>query len=704
MTSSARQANLGRLLSPRHIAFIGGRDAEVAIGEARRIGFAGSFWPVNPRRETLGGLRCHAHVDDLPEAPDAVFLAVPAEAAVDTVATLAARGAGGIVCYTAGFREAGAAGAALEARLVAAAGEMALVGPNCYGVINYLDRAALWPFAHGGTCPGWGAAIVTQSGMLSSDITMTQRSLPLTHMISCGNQSVLSLEDYVEHLIGNPAVRAIGLHIEGLRDVPRFARIAAQALASGVPIVALKTGSSQIGASLTVSHTGSLSGTDDLYDALFARTGVIRVRSPAQLVETLKFLCVAGVPAGNRVAGFTCSGGGATMLADHAEAIGLGFPPFEGEGRERLAALLPPIATVSNPLDYTTPIWGNPARTGPVFETAMALAEADAAVLVQDYPAPGLDESHGYYFADAEAFCAAARARGIPAAICATFSENLDAATRAALVEQGVAPMQGLTETLDAMRAAILWAQARRAPAPLLPQPLLPLQGAIATLDEGEAKALLGRAGVQIPRGRICDGAGLAAAAVAVGFPVALKMLGPRLAHKSEAGAVAIGIADEAALGQAAERMRRAVAAYDPAALTDRFLVEAMAPAPVAELLVGLRRDPEFGVVLTLGAGGVLVELLEDVQTILLPARPEEIRAALRRLRIGRLLAGYRGKPGANIDAIVETIEALARLIGDPAGRIVEIEINPLFAGVDGAVAVDALIRAVADDAAAVRP
>jgi acyl-CoA synthetase (NDP forming) len=697
MAGAARQANLGRLLSPRHIAFVGGRDAEVAIGEARRIGFAGSFWPVNPRRETLGGLRCHAHVDDLPDAPDAVFLAVPAEAAVETVAALAARGAGGVVCYTAGFREAGATGAALEARLVEAAGEMALVGPNCYGVINYLDRAALWPFAHGGTCPGWGAAIVTQSGMLSSDITMTQRALPLTHMISCGNQSVLSLEDYVEHLIGNPAVRAIGLHIEGLRDVARFARIAAEALERGVPIVALKTGSSQIGASLTVSHTGSLSGTDDLYDALFARTGVIRVRSPAQLVETLKFLCIAGAPAGNRVAGFTCSGGGATMLADHAETIGLGFPPFEGAARDRLAALLPPIATVSNPLDYTTPIWGDPARTGPVFATAMALAEADAAVLVQDYPAPGLDESHGYYFADAEAFCAAAKARGIPAAICATFSENIDSATRDALVARGVAPMQGLTETLDAMRAAILWSAARRGPAPLLPEALPVAEGATETLDEGAAKAILAAAGVRVPAGRISDGAGLAAAAAAVGFPVALKMLGPRLAHKSEAGAVIVGIGDEAALEQALGRMRGAVAAYDPAALSDRFLVEAMAPAPVAELLVSLRRDPAFGTVLTLGAGGVLVELLGDVQTILLPARPEEISAALGRLRIGRLLSGYRGKAGARLDAIVDAIATLARLIGDPAGRIVEIEINPLFAGVDGVVAVDALVRAATE-------
>ena len=310
----ARRANLTRLLSPRHIAFVGGRDAEVAIKEAERRGFRGAIWAVNPRRDALGGHPCHRALADLPEAPDAVFLAVPAPAAVEAVAELARMGAGGIVCYTAGFREAGAAGADLERRLIEAAGDMALIGPNCYGLINYLDGAALWPFAHGGTCPGWGAAIITQSGMLSSDITMAQRSLPLTHMISGGNQSVLTIEDFVDHLADHPAVRAIGIHIEGLRDVQAFEAACLKALDRGVPVVALKTGSSRIGASLTVSHTGSLSGADDLHNALFDRCGVIRVKNPSELLETLKFLCVAGVPGGNRVAGFTCSGGGATML------------------------------------------------------------------------------------------------------------------------------------------------------------------------------------------------------------------------------------------------------------------------------------------------------------------------------------------------------------------------------------------------------
>ena len=687
-----RQRNLTRLLSPRHIAFVGGRDAEVAIGEAKRIGYAGQIWPVNPKRQTMAGYPCFASVDDLPQGPDGCFLAVPAPAAIATTAKLAARGAGGIVCYTAGFREAGAAGLALEAGLIEAAGDLALVGPNCYGVINYLDHAAMWPFAHGGGCHGHGAAIITQSGMLSSDITMSQRSLPLTHMISCGNQSVLTVEDFVDHLIGHPAVRAIGLHIEGLRNIPRFAAVALRAAESGVPVVALKTGSSRIGAALTVSHTGSLSGTDDLYDALFARTGVIRVTNPAQLLETLKLLCVAGAPKGGRVAGFTCSGGGATMLADHAERIGLAFPPLADETRATLTGLLPDIATVSNPLDYTTPIWGDPARTGPVFAAAIAGLGADSAVLVQDYPASGLDESKGHYRADASAFIAAARAQSIPATICATLAENLDAETRAWLVRQGVAPMQGLPETLNALHAAGQW-HARRVQ--ILAAPPEPLAAsalaAPCLLDEAAAKALLRDFGLPVPAGRVVAGAEVADAAEQIGYPAVLKMMGPRLAHKSEAGAVAVGLATPAAVVHALDRMRADVVAHDPLALTDRFLVEAMAPRPLAELLVNLRRDAQFGAVLTLGAGGVLVALLADAATLLLPTNAEEIEAALGRLKIARLLTGFRGAAAADLPGLARFLAGLAATFS--ASTLAEVEINPLFVTTDGVWVVDALVQ-----------
>lgn len=666
-----------------------------AIGEAARRGFKGAIWPVNPSRNDIAGHPCFASIDALPEAPDAVFLAVPAAPAIDVTRALAARGAGGIVCYTAGFREAGGEGAAMEAALVKAAGDMALIGPNCYGAINYLSETALWPFAHGGLkAQGAGAAIVTQSGMLSSDILMSQRGLPLTHMISCGNQAVLSLEDFLDFLIDEPGVRAIGLHIEGLRSVARFHETALRALAKGIAVVALKTGSSSIGAALTVSHTGSLSGSDALYDALFARCGVIRVETPPDLIETLKFLVLSGAPKANRVAGFTCSGGGATMLADRGEKIGLAFPPIPQSTGARLAALLPPIATVSNPLDYTTPIWGDPARTGPVFAEAMDQTAAAATVLVQDYPAPGLDESLGFYRADAEAFIVAARARGLPAAVLATLHENIDPGTREWLVAQGAAPLLGIAEGLGAIRNAIWWGQRRRTLSKAMPAPLqVPSpQSALRGLTEAESKALLVDHGLPVPASRLTNAAGMKAAATNLRFPLALKMIGPRLAHKSEAGAVALGIADGAGLKSAARKMSASVAAYDPLAVTDVFLIEEMAPRPVAELLISLRRDPEFGPALTLAAGGVLAEILKDSSNLLMPARAEEILAALNALRIAPVLHGYRGASKANLDALLATILRLQDMFLSDAS-LAEIEINPAFVGPTGTAIVDALIH-----------
>ena len=692
MTPALRD-NLWRLLKPRHIAIIGGRDAVTVAGECARIGFAGPLWPVNPKRREIAGHPCFARIEDLPEPPDAVFLAVPRAAAIDSVARLARLGAGGVVCYTAGFGEIGAEGAAAEAALVRAAGDMALVGPNCYGVINYIDRAALWPFAHGGSCPGFGAAIITQSGMLSSDLTMSQRSVPFAYMVSAGNQSVVRLEDFVDVLCERPEVRAIGLHIEGLQDTAKFCAAARKALELGKPIVALKTGSSRIGARLTVSHTGSLSGTDDLYQALFERLGIVRVTGPAQLLETLKFLCVAGIPKGNRIAAFTCSGGGATMLADYGEMIGLEFPQPTAQTAARLGALLPDTATVSNPLDYTTPIWGQAEKTGPVFEALLA-EPCDAALLLQDYPGAGLDESKPSYLADARAFVAAVK---VPAAVCSTLPENLDRDTRDELVARGVAPMQGLQETLNAIAGAA-WFGRRRAT--ILQdgeaRALYPAQsckGEVVLLDEYAGKSRLAAAGLEVPPSAVASAADVPNLAAELGFPVALKMLSSRLPHKSEAGAVRLGLAGPEAVEAAAAEMSRQVASYDADAVTDRFLVERMIEQPVAELLVSVRRDPQFGLAMTLASGGVLAELIGDAVTLLLPASRSEIAAALGRLKLDRLLGGYRGQRGADRDSVVDALCRLAEYAGVRDSDIVEIEINPLFVLTDRVCAVDVLMR-----------
>jgi acyl-CoA synthetase (NDP forming) len=688
-----RRANFQRLLRPRHIAFIGGRDATIAINEARRRGFQGQMWAVNPKRAELGGLPCVASISDLPEAPDAVYLAIPAGGVVAALQTLAQMGAGGVVCFSAGFKETG--NALAEQALVDATGDMALIGPNCYGVINYIDNVALWSFEHGGWSPGYGAAIITQSGMFSSDITMSQRSLPLAYMVSAGNQAVLGQEDFLDVFADDPAVRAIGLHIEGLQDIPRFERAALKALSKGIPVVALKTGSSEIGSALTVSHTGSLSGATELYEALFARTGVISVTNPSQFLETLKYLCLVGAPKGARVAGFTCSGGGATMLADYAEKIGLVFPPVDPAEETALKALLPEIATVSNPLDYTTPSWGQGDLTYPVFAKAIAAVDADAAVLVQDYPSAGLDASKGYYQQDAAAFGRAANEQGLPAAICATLPENMDVETRQFLIAEGLAPMQGIHETLNAICQAATWAQTRACISLLMRAPLLPAGqvGTLEMLTEDKGKDWLVNQGMAVPQGRVTSAEQLGDIALEIGFPVALKMMSQLLAHKTEAGAVALNLNDAAAVSKAAVQMRADVTAHNPAAVADSFLIEAMSPPPLAELIVTLRSDPQFGAALVLGSGGVLVELVGDAVTLLLPSTPDDIEKALQSLRVARLLGGFRGRPKAELSKIGAEIHTLCQAYLQERATIAEIEINPLFVYSDHVCAVDALLH-----------
>ena len=688
-----RRENFRRLLKPRHIAFIGGRYAIIAINEARRRGFDGEMLAVNPTRTDLVGVECVASIEDLPVAPDAVYLAIPADNVVDALRSLSVIGAGGVVCFSAGFKEAG--NTQKEKDLVDATGDMALIGPNCYGIINYIDNSALWSFEHGGWSPGYGAAIITQSGMFSSDITMSQRSLPLAYMVSAGNQAVLGPEDFLEFFAEDPAVRAIGLHLEGLQNIPKFESAALKALSKGKPVVVLKTGSSTIGSELTVSHTGSLSGSAELYEAFFQRVGIISVTNPSQFLETLKLLCIVGAPKGKRVAGFTCSGGGATMLADHAERIELVFPVVDPKQEKDLSALLPDIATVSNPLDYTTPIWGQAEMTYPVFAKAISAIEADTAVLLQDYPAAGLDSSKSFYRADAIAFAEATTEKGLPAIICATLPENMDLETRQLLISKGVAPMQGIHETLNAIQDSANWKEARSYILSEKPEHLLRAipSSEKRVLPESEGKDWFKRNSFNVPEGKIVSAQQLGRAANAVGYPVALKMISRRLAHKTEAGAVVLNLKDEDSLRLAASKMKSDVAAYDAKAVSDLFLVEAMSPNPLAELIINFRQDPQFGAALVLGSGGVLVELLADSATLLLPTRPVEIIRVLKSLRVGRLLEGFRGRPAADIEQVATEIYKLSVTYQKNMKTIAEIEINPLFVYQAEVSAIDVLIQ-----------
>ena len=659
--------DLGRLLRPRSIAVLGGGWAVNVIEQCRKMGFAGPVWPVHPTRAEVGGLRAVPRLADLPEAPDAVFVGVNRHATIDVLAELSGMGAGGAIAFASGWSETGDHD--LQARLVAAAGQMPVLGPNCYGVINYLDGALLWPDQHGGRRVGRGVALVSQSSNIVINLTMQARGLPVAYVACLGNAAQTGLVELAQALLDDPRVTALGLYLEGIADAPGFARLAEAARAAGKGIVALKAGKTATGRAVAATHTASLAGEGVASSAYLAQCGVAEAAGLSELLETLKILHVHGPLPGGPVCSVSCSGGEAGLVADLAPGLGLSMPPPPPERAAALAEALGPLVTISNPLDYQTFIWGDLAATSHVF--AEMLAGYAAGVFVIDPPRP--DRCDPASFEPAlEAIEAAQAATGRPAFPLASLPENFDEARAIAAIERGIAPLMGLEDGLRALKLAATpagrpgWA----------PWPAAQAGGAARMLDEAEAKALLASSGVAVPRGVSATTlAVLRERAGALQPPLALKGLG--LAHKTEAGAVRLNLPD---LAGAAEM----------AGVTG-YLAEEMVRDARAEVLIGIRRDAVYGATLTLGSGGVAAELLANTVTLVAPVTEGEVAAALRRLRLWPLIDGWRGRPRADAAAAVAVALKLQELL---AARpdIREIEINPLILRGAGAVAVDALI------------
>ena len=686
--SMSRLANLKRLLYPRHIAFVGGRNMAGAVAQCEALGFGGDLWVVNPSHETIAGRPCYRSIEDLPTAPDAAFIAVRREVTVPVVRALAERGGGGCVCHAAGFAEAGAEGQALEAELVTAAGDLALVGPNCYGLLNYLDGVSLFPPPHGGAPIERGVAIVSQSGNVSLNATMHERSVPIAMVISIGNQAVLGAGDYIDAILDDRRITAIGLYLEGIKDIAGFSQAAAKAIERGIPLVVLKAGGSEVGEKMTLSHTSSLSGPQQLFNALFQRLAVIRVGSLPALLETVKMLAVSGPPAGARLAVLTASGGDGALLADRAAPAGLRLPPFSDEQAASLRSQLVSYAAITNPLDYNNPLWGDADGLTRCFETVMGDG-VDTCVLVIDYPLARCAAED--WDITIEALIAAHHQTGRDVAVVSTLPEALPKRVRQRLIDSGIAPLQGIEEAVEALSGGA-WHHARRtrltdsgtseqlhlpAPGPAPSKPRV--------LDEWTSKRELAVFGLRVPEARLASAADAPAAAAEIGFPVAAKVLG--FVHKTEAGAVALGLDDEEAVQQAI-----AALAVLPNA-GDRFLIERMVDNAIVELIIGIHRDDHFGLALVLGCGGVLVNLVEESRTLLLPTDRHAIAEALDSLNVAPLIAGFRGAPAGDRDAAIDAIVAVASFADRHRDRLVALDVNPLMLSPGaGAVAVDAMI------------
>lgn len=658
---------LDRLLRPRSIAVLGSGWAANVVDQCRKMGFSGPVWPVHPSRAEIGGHRAYASLSDLPAPPDAVFIGVNRFATIDVVRELSAMGAGGAICFASGWEEAGEAG--LQADLIAAAGDMPILGPNCYGVINYLDGALLWPDQHGGRPVDRGVALVSQSSNIVINLTMQARALPVAYVACLGNAAQVGLAELSAALLADDRVTALGLYVEGIDDAPAFAELAQAARAAGKGIVCIKSGKTESSRAAAASHTASLSGGGAPSSAFLRQAGVAEVATLDALIETLKIFHVHGPQIGTRLCSLSCSGGEAGLVADMAAPAGISFGPVPAPTKARLSEILGPIVTVANPLDYHTFIWGDGPRTTDVFTTMLSAYEAG--IFIIDPPRPDRCDPSSFQPA-LDAIEAAQEATGRPAFPVASLPENFDEDRAIAMIDRGICPLMGLAAALPALKAA----QTAPARNGWRPWPATRAPEGTQLVDEARAKARLALSSVEVPKGVTAPTLGaLVPLATGLSGKFALKGLG--FAHKSEAGAVRLGLGTLD--GQA-----------EMAGATG-YLAEEMVTGTIAELLVGVRRDPVYGATLTLGFGGTEAELLEDTVTLVLPVTGDEVMDALQRLRLWPLLDGYRGRPRARTDAVLRVVMALQTMLAEDA-CVTEIEINPLMVTAAGAVAADAVI------------
>ena len=678
--------SLDRLTRPKTIAVFGGKEARRVIEQCDKMGFAGEIWPVHPKKDEILGRKCYHSVADLPAVPDASFVGVNRQLTIEIIRELSASGAGGAVCYASGFREAVselADGDVLQAALVAAAGDMPILGPNCYGFINMLDGALMWPDQHGMLRVDRGVAVLTQSSNIACNISMQSRGLPLAYLMTAGNQAQTGLAELACTVIQDPRVTAVGLHVEGFDSLEALERLAGLSRRLKKPVAMLKVGKSEGAQLATVSHTASLAGNDRVSSALLKRLGIGRVQTLPELLETLKLLHLYGPLPSADISSMSCSGGEASLMADAGVKRNIFYRPLRDEQLKPLRETLGEMVTLANPLDYHPFVWGNGEKQTAAF---MAMMEGGYALNLVVLDFPRLDRCDATdWLTTVNSVVSAHRTTGANAGIVSSMAENLPEQVAEQLMREGVVPFYGIEEALAAAEIAVFIGNAWAGPEHV---PLLKTAagaGEVATLNEDEAKRELSAFGLPVPEGLVevsPEAAGEAAAKL--GFPVALK--GRGVAHKTEAGAVKLNLKN---------REEVVAAAHAMAGVANGYLVERMAGTPVAEIIIGAMRDPVAGLVMTIGAGGILVELLEDSALLTLPASPEAISEAISGLKIKKLLGGYRGAPKGDIAALAQAVAAVAAYLVENAGDIEELDINPLMVLPEGGggVAVDALIR-----------
>ncbi|PZW44773.1 acetyl-CoA synthetase (ADP-forming) [Humitalea rosea] len=677
--------SIRQILEPASIAVVGASDSRAKFGgrimyHLVHHGFAGDLVPINRGRPEVLGRTAYATLADVPTPPEVAILAVPGETLVQNVAAAATAGVGCCVIISTGFAEASEEGAAMQAEMVAIARQsgMRIVGPNCMGLIVPHHRMPLCSSVVLDTdrLLSGSIGLISQSGALMVSVfdRASTDGIGFRHCVSLGNQADLEICDFLEVMVEDPETKAICLYVEGLKDGARFRAAAAACQAAGKPLLLVKTGRTEAGVKSARSHTASLAGSYDVFEAICRETGVVLARDPDDMVRAANILVRhPGARSPGGVGVYSTSGGGAGIASDRVTEIGLGMAVLSEATRAQLGEiLLPPQA--DNPID----LGGRKAPDSlDITKLAADILLADPAV------AYGLVvlTSMPFFAEKTRLIGEVAKASPKPCFLALTPGAAADR-PRAALRE---VDQPYFDRFEDALRAMELVAQFDRLRAEASPMALRPaglpaipeLPDGVAT--EGEVKAALAAYGVPVTRESFAatpEAAGKAAAAL--GFPVVLKAVSRDIAHKSDVGGVALGLRDAGAVAAAAVAMQATVAGHLPQARIDGFSVQEMIKG-AAEVIIGARYDPLFGPVVLVGLGGTIVEILKDVAIAPAPVAPERALRMVESLRLAPLLQGARGMPVLDVPAIVDAVVRISWLAHDLGGRLIELEANPLL-------------------------
>ena len=674
--------NLKKLFRPKSLALIGGYWADFVYDGNKTIGYKGKVWHINPSRQSSKTKKYYKNIRDLPEVPDCVYLAVSSEQTVKLIKDISELGVGGTVCLASRFSELNSKeGKDKTTKLISNAGKMPFLGPNCYGFINYLDKISVWSDQVAGMPVKKGVAIICQSGTIGNTISFNNRSLPIGYIISLGNQAQITIEDAINYVLEDKRVTAIGIYAESFTNSEKLVTAFRKSRLKKIPIALVKVGRSRTASKTILTHTGSLSGKENIYDSLFKRMGVARCNTLGELCEVLKLFHTHGVLKNNKISIMGPSGGDMAMIGDVAERLNLNFEKIPTKIKAKLKKVNHPSVIISNPFDLQTYNWNDPDDLEKTFKL-MFKTNFGINALMLDFPnIEDCDTKEWDAIVDKFIKSSKVKKNG---AIISSLSDTLPKYLRDKCLKSGVVPLQGMYEGLLAISNSIKVAKAWKNISEIkIPKTISKFKKKIKTYSEYESKIILKKYGVPIPKSLITNKQNLLRDYKKIGFPLVAKINSNNIFHKTEINGVFTNINNEKELRQKTRKLKGSI------------LLEKMITNPVFEIIIGIKNDNEFGPTIILGAGGIYTELFKDTTTLLLPLNKKIILEEIKKLKFGKILLGFRGKKGADLKALVNTIIKVAKFAEKNSDKISEVDINPLIVCKKGkgVFAVDALIH-----------